>query len=78
MDVKNMKELPSPEQLRNKIVIKAKKYMHGGLPPSVTLPTENVSPSSSPILEKEEQLNGKSPILNPPVIPSTDVSEKVT
>ena len=72
-----MKELPSPEQLRNKIVIKAKKYMHGGLP-SVTSPTENVSPSSSPILEKEEQLNGKNPILNPPVIPSTDVSEKVT
>ena len=51
--------------------------MHGGLP-SVTSPTENVSPSSSPILEKEEQLNGKNPILNPPVIPSTDVSEKVT
>jgi len=78
MDVKDMKVLPSPEQLRNKIVIKAKKYTHG-VPQSAPLPTANVSPSSSPVPSQEEQPVGKSPTSNPPVVPPTDLSEnKVT
>lgn len=36
MDVTNMTELPSPQQLCNKIIIKAKKFLHGGQPTTVS------------------------------------------
>ncbi len=77
MDVKDMKVLPSPEQLRNKIVIKAKKYTHGvpQSPPLPAVPAANASPSSSPVPAQEEQPIGKSPTSNPPFVPPTNVSE---
>ncbi|EFX76852.1 hypothetical protein DAPPUDRAFT_54889, partial [Daphnia pulex] len=73
MDVKDMKVLPSPEKLRNKIVIKAKKYTHGvpqspPLPAVHVAPAANASPSSSPVPAQEEQPTGKSPTSNPPSI----------
>lgn len=80
MDVKDMKVLPSPEQLRNKIVIKAKKYTHGvpqspPLPAVPVAPAANASPSSSPVPAQEEQPTGKSPTSNPPVVPPKNASE---
>ena len=52
MDVTDMEELPSPEQLRNKIVIKAKKLVHGTSPTSPEQPgakSATVNGTDSPI-----------------------------
>lgn len=59
-----MKELPSPEQLRNQIIIKAKKFVHG---------VSNTLPSTVEDLEDKKQQNGENETIHSTV---PDESEK--
>lgn len=73
MDVADMKELPSPEQLRNKIIIKAKKYMSIGSH-NAPSPTSNSSPAPSPTPGKEEQPAENNQSSSQPVVPLPDAN----
>lgn len=58
IDVADMKQLPSPEHLRHKIIIKAKKYLHAGSNEKTERqPVDNHAESPKPDAADDNQAN---------------------
>lgn len=54
-----MKELPSPEQLRNKIIIKAKKFTHSG--PSKAPSIDNLNEKNEQPVDEKNRIDSPKP-----------------